>query len=100
MRNLTLTAIAAITTLAFSTAAMAEKIAIIGGKVHTMTAQGTLDEATVLIDHGRITKIIPQSVSTDASYRVIDAKGKVVTPGFIGAFTSLGLIRSSFLGRH
>ncbi|MDG2394167.1 MAG: amidohydrolase family protein [Thalassotalea sp.] len=92
MRNLTLTAIAAITTLAFSTAAMAEKIAIIGGKVHTMSVQGTLDEATVLIEDGRITKIIPQTVSTDESYRVIDAKGKVVTPGFIGAFTSLGLM--------
>lgn len=90
MSKLTLTAIAALTTLAFN--AQAEKIAIIGGTVHTMTAQGTLEDATVLIEDGKITQVIPQVVSTDDSYRVIDAKGKVVTPGFIGAFTSLGLV--------
>ncbi|KGJ98039.1 amidohydrolase family protein [Thalassotalea sp. ND16A] len=95
MSKLTLTAFAAMTTLAFSNAAQAEKIAIIGGTVHTMTAQGSIEEATVLIEDGKISNIIPQIVSTDESYRVIDAKGKVVTPGFIGAYTSLGLVEVS-----
>lgn len=92
MSKLTLSTIATVTALAFSVGAHAEKIAIIGGTVHTMTAQGTIEDATVLIEDGKISKVIPQEVSTDASYRVIDAKGKVITPGFIGAYTSLGLV--------
>ncbi|MEW6999241.1 amidohydrolase family protein [Colwelliaceae bacterium BS250] len=92
MRHLIFPIVAAVSSLAFSALSHAEKIAIIGGKVHTMTAQGTLEDATILIENGRIAKVISQSVSTDASYRIIDAKGKVVTPGFIGAYTSLGLV--------
>ncbi len=92
MSKLTLTAMAAISTLAFSGISQAEKIAIVGGKVHTMTAQGTIDNATVLIADGRITNIIKSAKSPDSSFRVIDAKGKVVTPGLIGAYTSLGLV--------
>ncbi|WOH36091.1 amidohydrolase family protein [Thalassotalea fonticola] len=101
MSKLTLTAIATITALTFSAGAQAEKIAIIGGTVHTMTEQGAIENATVLIEDGKISKVISQEVSTDASYRVIDAKGKVVTPGFIGAFTSLGLVEvSSWAGTN
>ncbi|WP_068546242.1 amidohydrolase family protein [Thalassotalea crassostreae] len=92
MSKLTLTALATITALSVSGVANAEKLAIIGGTVHTMTKRGVIENATVLVENGVITKIIGQEISTDNSYRVIDAKGKVVTPGFIGAFTSLGLV--------
>lgn len=99
MRKLTLAAIATMTALAFS--ANAEKIAIIGGTVHTMTDKGALENATILIENGQISQIIEQEISTDESYRVIDAQGKVVTPGFIGAFTSLGLVEvSSWAGTN
>lgn len=101
MRKLTLAAMATISALAFSASVQAEKIAIIGGTIHTMTDKGALENATVLIEDGKISKIIEQVISTDESYRVIDAQGKVVTPGFIGAFTSLGLVEvSSWAGTN
>lgn len=87
-----LAAIAAITSIAISGSAYAEKIAITHGTVHTMTNAGTLKDATVLIENGKIKQISASTVNLDDSYRVIDATGKVVTPGFIGAFTSLGLV--------
>ncbi|QBY04614.1 amidohydrolase [Thalassotalea sp. HSM 43] len=90
MRTLTLTALAAVTALSFS--ANAEKIALVGGTIHTMGTKGTIENGTVLIEDGKITQVIDQTVSTDESYRVIDAKGKIITPGFIGAYTSLGLV--------
>ncbi|TKB45564.1 amidohydrolase family protein [Thalassotalea mangrovi] len=77
--------------LTVSTGAMAEKIAIVGGKVHTMTSTGTLNNATVLIEDNKISKV-GKDITVSGDYRVIDAKGKVVTPGLMGAFTSLGLV--------
>ena len=76
---------------------VAENIAIVGGKVHTMSSQGTLENATVLINDGKIQKVIEGSASTEG-YKIIDAKGKVVTPGLIGARTTLGLVDVGFSG--
>ncbi|WP_371187291.1 amidohydrolase family protein [Thalassotalea maritima] len=91
MSKFKLTALAALCVTSF--ASNAEKIAIVGGTVHTMSEQGTVDNATVLIDDGRI-QAVGSDITTDG-YRVIDANGKVVTPGFIGAYTSLGLVEVS-----
>ncbi|MBF7073155.1 amidohydrolase family protein [Glaciecola sp. MH2013] len=76
--------------LGLSAAAYAEKIAIVGGQVHTVSSAGVLEEATVLINNGRIQQVV-EGDSVPSGYREIDARGKVVTPGFIGAYTSLGL---------
>ncbi len=92
MSKLTLSAIAAVTAMTLSGTVMAEKIAITGGTVHTMAAKGTLENATVLIENGIIADVVSGGVNLDGSYRIIDAKGKVVTPGLIGAYTSLGLV--------
>jgi imidazolonepropionase-like amidohydrolase len=73
----------------------AKSIAIVGAKVHTMSSQGTVDNATVLIKNGKIQKVIQGSTSL-VGYEVIDAKGKVVTPGLIGASTTLGLVDVGF----
>jgi imidazolonepropionase-like amidohydrolase len=73
----------------------AKSIAIVGAKVHTMSSQGTVDNATVLIKDGKIQKVIQGEVAL-AGYEIIDAKGKVVTPGLIGASTSLGLVDVGF----
>jgi len=72
----------------------AENIAIVGGKVHTMTSQGVIENGTVLLSNGRINAVLANGDVPDG-YRVIDASGKVVTPGFIGALTSLGLVEVS-----
>ena len=73
----------------------AKNIAIVGAKVHTMSSQGTVDNATVLIKNGKI-QIVIEGETALAGYEIIDAKGKVVTPGLIGASTSLGLVDVGF----
>jgi len=73
----------------------AKSIAIVGAKVHTMSSQGTMDNATVLIQNGKIQSVM-QGETALSGYEVIDAKGKVVTPGLIGASTSLGLVDVGF----
>jgi imidazolonepropionase-like amidohydrolase len=49
----------------------------------------------VLIKDGKIQKVM-QGEAALAGYEVIDAKGKVVTPGLIGASTTLGLVDVGF----
>lgn len=77
------------TMMALSVAA--KNIAIVGAKVHTMASQGTLENATVLIKDGKILKVMQEQPAL-VGYEIINAKGKVVTPGIIGASTSLGLV--------
>ncbi len=87
MKTLLLTAVL----LSVSTVALAEKIAIVGGKVFTGTAQGTLESATVLIDNDKIVGV-SSGTSVPAGYTAMDATGKYVTPGLVGAYTQLGLV--------
>jgi imidazolonepropionase-like amidohydrolase len=75
----------------------AKNIAIVGAKVHTMSSQGTLENATVLIQDGKIQKVLEGEPAL-AGYDIINAKGKVVTPGLIGASTALGLVDVGFSG--
>ncbi|MCW8107898.1 amidohydrolase family protein [Alteromonas ponticola] len=77
-----------------STSVWAENIAIIGGKVHTMTQLGTMEKATILIKDGKIAQI-DRDLRVPDNYRKIDASGKVITPGFVGALTTLGLVEVS-----
>ena len=77
-----------------SSAALADKLAIVGGKVFTGSEQGTLENATVLIDDNRIVTVTTSSGVPDG-YTTIDASGKYVTPGLVGAYTQLGLVEVS-----
>ncbi len=63
--------------------------AITGGKVLTVT-NGTLENATVLIENGKITAV-GTDVAVPSGAEVIDAKGMWVTPGFIDAHTHMSL---------
>lgn len=83
--------IAALVSAACCSSAVAANIAIVGGKVHTQTEQGVIDNATVFIKDGKIERI-SQSSDIPSNYERIDANGKVVTPGLVGAMTSLGLV--------
>lgn len=71
--------------------AFAADYAIVGGTVHTMSEQGTIKNGTVLIKDGKVQRV-SQGETELEGYEVIDATGKVVTPGLFGAFTSLGLV--------
>ena len=70
----------------------AQSIAIINATLHTSTEQGVLQGASIVMDEGKITAINPEQVNADT---IVDAKGKIVTPGFIGSVNQLGLVEVS-----
>ncbi len=83
-----------IAVLCFS--AQAEKIAIVNALAHTIKS-GIIDDATLLIDDG-IIQSVAKNGKVPKGYRVIDAADKPVTPGFMNAFTSLGLYENTLSG--
>lgn len=86
----TLALVSAITTV------NAESLAIIHATVHTVTEQGVLTDATIIIDNGIITEINPESINAD---KTINADGKILTPGLIGAMNQLGLVEVNAVAR-
>lgn len=72
-----------------STGAFAKTTAIINADIHTATDKGVVKSASILIEDGKIKAISNDPLTAD---EVIDAKGKIVTPGFIGSMNSLGLV--------
>lgn len=97
MRTINKVAIATLLTaaLSVSTSLHAENIAIVDATVHTMTDSGIMENATILIRNGKI-EALQSERPTGSDYQIIDAKGKVVTPGLMGAYTSLGLVEVGF----
>lgn len=71
-------------------AAPAEIIAIKDAEVHTLARAGTFSRATILIRDGRIEAVGPDLV-IPANAKVIDAFGKIVTPGIFAAHSELGI---------
>ena len=76
--------------LVIATAASAQTTAITGATVHTVGPQGTLEDATIIIDGGRITDV-GTGIPVPASADVVDAAGKIVTPGLISPVGQIGL---------
>ncbi len=74
----------------------AETIAITNATVHTVTEQGVLNNATVVITDGVISAINPASVTADET---IDAQGKILTPGLINSLNGLGLVEVGAVAR-
>jgi imidazolonepropionase-like amidohydrolase len=72
---------------------LAQTIAITGGTVHPVSGP-RVENATVLVKDGAIVAVGP-NVTVPAGARVIDARGKVVTPGLFNAGTQLGLTEIS-----
>lgn len=56
-------------------------LAIVGGDIETVT-QGTIRRGTILIQDGKILAV-GQSIEVPDGAELIDATGKVITPGFI-----------------
>lgn len=88
MRRLTAAFVAVL--LAGAGTASAQTIAITNARVYTM-AGPVLERGTVVIRDGRIAAV-GADVAIPAGARVIDAAGKVVTPGFFDSATQLGLV--------
>ncbi len=80
--------------LCFTLAAAAETIAIVGGKVHTVGPEGTIDKATIIVVDGKILSV-GSGMSVPDGATVIDATGKIVTPGLFSPLGRLGLVEVS-----
>ena len=65
-------------------------VAIVNGRVFT-AAGPAIERGTVLIRGGKIVAVGPD-VAAPAGATVIDAAGKIVTPGFIESNTNLGVV--------
>ncbi len=71
----------------------AQTIAITHAKAYSVPGTPPIENATILIRGGQI-----DAIGTDLKLapgtRIIDAKGKIVTPGFMNSGTELGLVES------
>ena len=83
--------------LAAQQAAAPAVVAIVGGTVHTMGDAGTLEGATVVLRDGRVAAV-GSGVEPPPGATVVDARGKVVTPGLFDSFTRIGLVEISAVG--
>jgi len=70
--------------------AHAETIVIRDGLLHTVTPAGVIEHGAILIENGVISEI-GATVRTPAGARIIEARGRPVTPGFIDPASVLGL---------
>jgi len=82
-------------TALLSSQVMAESTAITHTTIYTATNQGVLTDATVVMSDGKITAINPATITAD---KIIDGKGKIVTPGLIGSMNLLGLVEINAVG--
>ncbi len=76
--------------LLIPSAANADDLAIVGGDVYTVSG-AMIPAGTILIKNDRITQV-GKDLAVPQGYRVIDAKGKPVTPGLIESNSSIGLV--------
>jgi len=88
----TLACAAALAT-AFVTAASAQTVAIMNGRVHTVSG-GVIENGDVIIRDGRIAQVGADLTAPDGA-TVIDASGKIVTPGVFAPLSDLGLVEIS-----
>ena len=80
---------------ALSTPALAQSLtAITGGRV--LTGTSVIENGTVVIQNGRVVSVGTGAAPSGA--RVIDATGKVVTPGFVAVDSGLGGVEISSVG--
>ncbi len=75
----------------------ADTLLIKNAKVHTLSSQGTLDQADILIENGKI-KAVGSNLSVTAD-KIIDANGQQVTPGIFAVANSLGLVEIDALNQ-
>lgn len=73
---------------------LGETIAIVDATVHTMTQEQPLRNATVLVRDGRI-EGVGANLPVPSGARVIEGRGRIVTPAFMNSATQLGLTEVS-----
>ncbi len=76
--------------LAFAGSASAQTIAITNARIYPI-AGALIERGTVVISDGKVAAV-GANVAVPAGARVIDAAGKIVTPGFMDSATGLGTV--------
>ena len=87
IRSLLLGAAAA---AAFAGGALAQTFAVTNARIHTAGPAGEVESGTVLVRDGKIAAV-GASVQVPSGARVIDAQGRIVTPGIVVANTTLSV---------
>jgi imidazolonepropionase-like amidohydrolase len=67
-------------------------VAIVHARVYIPGDHAPLEDATVVLAGGKVQAVGPAATRVPAGARVVDARGKVVTPGFIDADTGVGVV--------
>jgi imidazolonepropionase-like amidohydrolase len=75
-----------------ATPALAETIAITGAKIHTVGPQGTIENGTLIIEDGKIRAVGAALPVPAGTRKIIDAKGKIVTPGLFDSLSQIGVV--------
>lgn len=65
--------------------------AIVGATVHTMGDGGVMEDATVVVRGERV-EAVGYDLEIPAGASVLDARGKVLTPGFFDSSSRIGLV--------
>lgn len=91
-----LTPLAAVLALFTTPPALAETLAITGGRLITAGPQGTLETGVIVIRDGKIVSVGRAAPPPGA--RVLDASGAVITPGLFATGSLLGAVEISALG--
>ncbi len=78
-------AIAALCLLPTSPVIAQRTLAIVGATIETASDKGTLKDATLLINDGKI-EAIGNDVKIPVSAQIVDATGKTITPGFVDPY--------------
>jgi imidazolonepropionase-like amidohydrolase len=76
----------AVAALALVGPAAAQDVAITGGRV--LTGTSVIENGTVVVRNGRVVSV--GAGAAPAGMRAIDARGKIVTPGFVAVDSGLG----------
>ena len=98
MRRFALAFAAVLLLAALPVPTRAQTTAVVGGTVHPVSGP-EIQGGVVLMEGSEITAVGPRDeVTIPESARRIDATGQVVTPGFIDAATSTGLVEVSSVG--
>lgn len=75
---------------ALAQAAAGQPLAVVHATAWTLDRPEPLADATIVMDGGKIVSVEPHGVAP-AGAKVIDAKGRPVTPGIVNAATQMGL---------
>lgn len=84
-------AVLAALSLACTSVAAAGTVAIVNGRILTMGPQGEIARGTVVI-RDRAIAAVGADVAIPDGARIIDARGGIVTPGFVAPANSLGIV--------